>query len=134
MTAMLSGLEIGRHKVWTEEMKNKLRDSALNSNLGKRTAGDKHWNWKGGIYPETQRLRASEEYKIWRKTVFENGNYTCTDCKIRGGKLVAHHIKYWSTHPELRFEVSNGRILCRTCHSKFHRQERTIDDSGRFRN
>ena len=33
-------------------------------------------------------------------------------------KLEADHIQRWSTHPELRYELSNGRTLCMKCHNK----------------
>lgn len=58
------------------------------------------------------------EYKIWRDAVFARDNWTCQECGQRGGKLCADHIKAWSTHPELRYELSNGRTLCRECHYK----------------
>jgi 5-methylcytosine-specific restriction endonuclease McrA len=32
----------------------------------------------------------------------------------------AHHIKPYQTHPELRFEVSNGETLCYRCHWAEH--------------
>ena len=74
--------------------------------------GEHHWNWKGGITRETIRLRQSADYRDWRKAVFERDDYTCQHCRERGGRLSADHIKPWSTHPALRYEVSNGRTLC----------------------
>jgi 5-methylcytosine-specific restriction endonuclease McrA len=32
--------------------------------------------------------------------------------------LEADHIKPWAYFPSLRFELSNGRTLCRPCHDK----------------
>ena len=75
--------------------------------------GDKHWNWKGGISP---RPMSSLEYKQWRKLVFEKDDYTCQLCTVRGGYLEADHIKRWADFPELRFDVNNGRALCKSCH------------------
>lgn len=85
---------------------------------GRRMAGSTHYAWKGGITPETQRLRSSGKYADWRKAILRRDNYTCQLCGIRGGKLVADHIFAWSTHPELRFELSNGRTLCVPCHKQ----------------
>ncbi len=46
---------------------------------------------------------------------------TCQDCgDSRGGNLVAHHIKAFASYPDLRFEVSNGLTLCKSCHAKRH--------------
>ena len=68
-------------------------------------------------------IRQSVIYKAWRKLVFERDNYTCVLCEAKNGNgkfiyLHADHIKPFALHPELRFEVSNGRTLCVTCHLK----------------
>lgn len=79
--------------------------------------------WRGGLSTETQKLRAGTEYKSWRQSVYERDNYTCQECGTRSGngkrvELNADHIKPWATHPDLRFETSNGRTLCLECHKK----------------
>jgi len=60
--------------------------------------------------------RYSPEAKEWRKKVFERDDYTCQMCNIRGSYLEADHIKPWAYFPELRYELTNGRTLCRPCH------------------
>jgi 5-methylcytosine-specific restriction endonuclease McrA len=40
------------------------------------------------------------------------------ECGERGGRLEADHIKPVSKFPELIFELTNGRTLCRDCHFK----------------
>lgn len=93
---------------------------------GKRNphvTGPKNPKWKGGITPEHQRIRLSPEMKAWRIAVFERDDYTCQFCFKRGVKLNADHIKPFALHPELRFELSNGRTLCVECH-------RTTDTYG----
>ncbi len=82
--------------------------------------GDKHPNWKGGISPIRNLIWRSEQYQEWRDAVFKRDDYTCQDCNKRGGRIVAHHIKFFSLFPELGFDVDNGRTLCRSCHSKLH--------------
>lgn len=62
--------------------------------------------------------RYSPEAKLWRESVFARDNWTCQNCKRRGDYLEADHIKPWAFFPELRFELSNGRTLCRKCHDK----------------
>ena len=37
-------------------------------------------------------------------------------CLVRGNYLEADHIKPWAYFPDLRFELDNGRTLCRPCH------------------
>ena len=76
----------------------------------------RHPLWKGGITPINHQIRASREYKLWRKAVFERDDFTCQRCGERGGKLNADHIKSFAEHPEIRTELSNGRTLCVECH------------------
>ena len=75
-----------------------------------------------GIKPRTYYLKTnkygSAEAREWRKRVFERDGYTCQICKIRGGKLNAHHILPFSKYPSERFNVNNGLTLCLKCHSK----------------
>jgi len=81
-------------------------------------SGIAHWNWQGGITDENQKVRNSTEYSNWRKLVFERDNYTCQHCGKQGVELNAHHIMKFSTHHDLRLEVSNGLTLCVPCHKK----------------
>lgn len=84
----------------------------------KRRGGELNPRWRGGITPENKRIRASREYAVWRSAVFSRDGFRCVWCDQRGGELHADHIKPFSTHPELRLEVSNGRTLCRACHAQ----------------
>lgn len=74
--------------------------------------------WKGGRTKQEKIIRESTEYKLWRESVFKRDNYTCQGCGERGGLLNADHIQPFCNFPELRFELSNGRTLCRPCHKK----------------
>lgn len=82
--------------------------------------GQFHWNWKGGITPQNQRLRGSGRYRNWRDAVFARDDYTCQCCGQRGGVLNAHHISPWAEDTERRFDVSNGITLCERCHKATH--------------
>lgn len=61
--------------------------------------------------------RYSREAEEWRKAVFARDDYTCQFCGVRGTYLEADHIKPWAYFPDLRFELSNGRTLCKPCHN-----------------
>lgn len=103
-------------KTLSQETKNKI--SAAHK--GRQTPwqlGEKHWNWKGGLSPERKIIMGRQEYKLWRKTVFERDNYTCIWCGKRGVELNADHIKPFALYPELRFVIDNGRTLCVPCHA-----------------
>ena len=65
-------------------------------------------------------VRPQSAVAAWRAAVFARDDYTCQDCRRRGGKLHAHHIRPWYAWPADRFDVANGVTLCRKCHSKRH--------------
>lgn len=85
--------------------------------------GKKNPVWKGGVTPKNKLIRDSIKYSKWRKSVFQRDNYTCQKClDSSGGNLIAHHILNFFSHPNLRFNVKNGRTLCNKCHNKFHKK------------
>lgn len=63
-----------------------------------------------------RRIRYSKRMDDWRKAVFERDKYTCQGCGQKGGYLQADHIKPFAFFPESRFDIANGRTLCRPCH------------------
>jgi predicted restriction endonuclease len=78
---------------------------------------------KGGVTPINLLIRRSYAYLKWRKQVFERDRYTCQFCGAHTGNghrvtLNADHVKSFALYPELRFEISNGRTLCLSCHRK----------------
>ena len=73
-------------------------------------------NWEGFASSKTDRLKASQEYKDWRRSVFERDNWTCQKCNKRGSNLHAHHIEPKSKTPEKVFDLQNGITLCASCH------------------
>jgi hypothetical protein len=77
--------------------------------------GVNHWAWKGGVTNKNDIIRRSVSYKNWRKAVFERDNYTCVECSKQGA-IFADHIKGFAEYPDLRFDIDNGRTLCRGCH------------------
>lgn len=99
------------HNVHTQEWRNKV--SQANS-------GPNHWNWQGGIDSINRVMRNSTLHKNWAKAVHEKCGWTCQICGYKGKNIVAHHIKPWSHDFDLRFDVSNGITLCRSCHCRRH--------------
>ncbi len=61
----------------------------------------------------------SSAYNLWRKSVLQRDGNKCVICKSTF-PLIVHHVKHFSTHPELRLDVSNGVTLCNKCHKKVH--------------
>ena len=81
-----------------------------------RVSEGKHNFWKGGLTLKNKLARTRLEYKLWREAVFKRDDYTCQECKERGGELNAHHLKPFSLFPELRYSIDNGITLCKQCH------------------
>lgn len=89
--------------------------------ISKANSGNKSHLWKGGIHPKNLLERQRIEYRLWRESVFSRDNWTCQDCGSVGSKLNAHHIKFFSKYPELRFALDNGITLCKKCHILRHK-------------
>jgi hypothetical protein len=104
----------------SDALKNNPKNLKHIEDLAKKNMGSKHWNWKGGISEESHFLRNSDEYKMWRNQVYAMDNWTCQECGVKLKKLVAHHIKSFKEYTDLRFVVSNGITLCRSCHKMKH--------------
>jgi hypothetical protein len=85
----------------------------------KRRRGSNHPNWKGGITPKNLAIRWSTLMDLWRRAVFARDGFRCVACGINDHRLQADHIKPFSLFPLLRFDVSNGRTMCKPCHKEY---------------
>lgn len=83
---------------------------------GQLRTGDQNINWNGGTTDTYEAERHSWPARKWRRAVLERDHHTCQGCGATGVPLHADHIRPWATHPELRFELDNGRALCVPCH------------------
>ena len=108
-----SKIKYGRGKYCSRACKDK--------DITRINSGNNHWNWRCGITTESEKIRRSIEYGLWREAVFARDNWTCQRCSEKGGKLVAHHINNFAEYPELRTAISNGVTFCKKCHNKFHK-------------
>ena len=82
----------------------------------KNFVGTNNPNYRHGLTDIFHSIRNSARYKKWRIVIFKRDNWTCQICERKGGNIEADHIKPFALFPELRFELSNGRTLCRECH------------------
>jgi hypothetical protein len=113
--------ELAKVATQTDKYRQKMREISLNNgNKPPTHSGKIHWNWKGGIAKSNVRYINQAEYSAWRKAVLRRDAFTCQTCGQVGGKLEAHHIKHWASHPEYRFDVDNGLTLCKKCHYDEH--------------
>jgi len=109
-----------------------LEENVKNGDKRSHPKGADHPNWKGGITSENRKGRQDKKYHDWRNSVYRRDHFTCQDCgkKCKSKDIIAHHIKPWEDHFELRYDISNGITLCRICHKKHHHAD--IGMSTRF--
>ena len=90
--------------------------------------GKNNYNWKNGIYATNERIRHTFRYTLWRKNVYKRDNYSCKVCgkHCQNKEIIAHHIKSFSAFPNMRFILSNGITLCRSCHIITHQNNGEI--------
>lgn len=103
---------------------------ALKGRLQPWNSGEKHYAWKGGVTPIHNKLRNSIEYRLSCADSKERDHYTCQmpECGKQGGELHSHHIKPFSSNPNLRHEITNLITLCKECHKKVNRNEEKYEE------
>ena len=95
--------------------------------------GKLHPCWKAGGKNRFKKfLRTTYDYRKWRTSIFERDDYTCQDCKKRGGYLEVHHkislVKILDDYKiddldkallcPILWDIDNGITYCTQCHSK----------------
>jgi len=93
--------------------------------IGIANKGEKNNFWRGGKmrdYPEKEIIRKSSQYQQWRNDVFIRDNWTCQKTKIKGGKLISHHINNFEDNPTERLNTYNGITLSEKAHKEFHKK------------
>jgi|TARA_R100000049_G_C1903698_1_gene52980 5-methylcytosine-specific restriction endonuclease McrA len=83
-----------------------------------RVKGKKSLRWQGGKTKRNYKIRNSWKMRKWKQEVLKRDNYTCQECGKRGVKLVVDHIKPFCLYPKLRFNLNNGRTICKKCDLK----------------
>lgn len=81
-------------------------------------SGRNNGNWKGGKTSDLQIERCSSKYNEWRNNVYKNNLYTCQCCgRSKNINKNAHHINNFLDNEDLRYDLSNGMLLCDQCHA-----------------
>lgn len=87
--------------------------------LSSLKVGELSGNYKG--YKDEKR-KIKSRLKTWANEV-KRRDKCCQMCKDTAC-LSAHHIKPFSSHPDLRFELTNGILLCGKCHAEQHKNDK----------
>lgn len=114
--------------VVSSNLKNKHTKSCgcLRSVAGRKRRGKNHPLWRHDLTKEEREENKNRRYcpknHKWRIKVFNRDNYTCQICSdTRKKNLVVHHIYAYNKYKKLRYTTSNGVVLCKSCHIKFHK-------------
>lgn len=111
---------------WHAKHPNLKHSEETRRKIGEAHRGSRNHRWAGGVSSVLEQIRHSFEYREWRRHVFERDGYRCTWCLTKQGPFNADHIKEFAKHPELRFDINNGRTLCVRCHRKRHKPCRVL--------
>jgi 5-methylcytosine-specific restriction endonuclease McrA len=136
----LGKLQLGRKQSQETILKRVLKNKGKKRNHGqivemrKRVLkGSNCHFWRGGVSKinrtERQNIARSNEYRDWRKLIFERDDYTCRKCEKKGKLLRAHHILNFSKYPKLRYKINNGITLCEKCHKEFHKKYKNTSNT-----
>lgn len=80
--------------------------------------GEANPYWKGGITQERQAFYASQEWKDACSEVYKRDNAKCKRCGSSEDLQVHHIISF--RNKELRSNIDNLVLLCKTCHNFVH--------------
>lgn len=131
---------------WAKNRTDGVYDKLLAANVGKKHtsetrtkmsashAGDKCYNWKGGITPVYKHIRGRLEYKRWCADLLKKHDYTDAFTGHKGGLLSCHHIVPVNTLIKmyhivdiagalacpLIWDLNNGLVILKCAHDKFH--------------
>jgi len=105
--------------------------------MKERVANGIHNFWKGGIskyYSELNHSLRNNQWRTWRKKVFERDDYTCQECGARcgNGKAVVLHPHHTIAvvdcirqgNINLIYDIDNGKTVCIECHRIIHGKNR----------
>jgi len=90
------------------------------------TRGVNSWKWIAdrSLLKDDNEERNSVRHREWARHVKNRDYWKCQisndDCS---GRVEAHHILGWKSHPELRYEIKNGITLCLSHHPRKRSEE-----------
>lgn len=104
-----------------------LREMSDNNVGNKYRMGQKPGNWiedRTKIVTRQSRAFKDSNYKQWCSGVKNRDGWKCRIANSScSGRMEAHHILGWKSHPNLRYELNNGITLCHFHHPRSRQKE-----------
>lgn len=85
--------------------------------VSRNRQGAKNANWKGGVTARARKLRATKEYRSWKRAVISQAEGICQECG-EPAALEAHHIISIFKDFALALNLDNGKAVCNPCHGR----------------
>lgn len=71
--------------------------------------------------------RNSSAHREWSKEIKKRDSWKCRIAdESCSGKIEAHHILGWRSHPDLRYKINNGITLCHYHHPRKREEENRL--------
>jgi len=71
-----------------------------------------------------KQLAEEEANELWRRAVWEKSDGFCFVCGGKGSD--PHHFIFKSRSLALKYDVRNGILLCKKCHSLIHKRQDSV--------
>ena len=65
------------------------------------------------------RKNRGKKYHNWRANVQRYARGLCSACGEVAKVPTVHHMLSWAEHPESRYDVANGVLMCAQCHGTY---------------
>lgn len=112
---------------WNKGLKGFNKGVLLGRKRPDMTGEKSHWWIKDRTKLIKRNQRNDSAYYDWRRQVWVRDNEKCKIAdKNCNGKIEAHHILGWRSHPELRYEINNGITLCHAHHPRGRAKEQLL--------
>ncbi len=86
-----------------------------------KMSGINNWKWikDRSLLKDDNKDRGGQLSRDWGRNVKFRDSWKCRIANENcSGRPEAHHILSWANYPELRYNLDNGRTLCKKCHKK----------------
>ena len=71
-------------------------------------------------YSRDENVIERGKFNTFSRKILARDSYTCAWCSQVGFELNVHHLDFWFSNPDKRFDRNNLVTLCKPCHATIH--------------